>query len=429
MGRASGRDKSGPYNLDEIRAHFPALAADTIYFDNPGGTQVAREVLQRIDHYLRSTNANHGGAFRTSWESDATVAEARQAVANFLNAARPEEIVFGPNMTTLTFSISRSVARTLRPGDEIVVTRLDHDGNIAPWLLIAEDRSCTVRWVDIHEEDCTLDLADLERQITERTKIVAVGYASNAVGTINDVRRAVELAHKVGALCFVDAVQYAPHRPIDVQALDCDFLACSAYKFFGPHLGILYGKYELLDSLMAYKVRPASDLPPEKFETGTQSFEAIAGTLGAMEYFEWMGNTFGSEYAANYQGSFSGQGLVLKQAMAAIEAYELELNHSLLEGFSSIPGLQIRGITSPHKLQERVPTFSFTLEGWTPRAIAEALAEENINVWDGNFYALSVTERLELEEKGGLVRVGLAHYNTQAEIDRLVTALLTAIRS
>ena len=429
MGRASGRDTSGPYNLDEIRAHFPALAADTIYFDNPGGTQVAREVLQRIDHYLRSTNANHGGAFRTSRESDATVAEARQAVANFLNAARPEEIVFGPNMTTLTFSISRSVARTLRPGDEIVVTRLDHDGNVAPWLLIAEDRSCTVRWVDIHEEDCTLDMADLERQITERTKIVAVGYASNAVGTINDVRRAVELAHKVGALCFVDAVQYAPHRPIDVQALDCDFLACSAYKFFGPHLGILYGKYELLDSLMAYKVRPASNLPPEKFETGTQSFEAIAGTLGAMEYFEWMGNTFGSEYAANYQGSFSGHGLALKQAMAAIEAYELELNHSLLEGFSSIPGLQIRGITSPHRLQERVPTFSFTLEGWTPRAIAEALAEENINVWDGNFYALSVTERLGLEEQGGLLRVGLAHYNTQGEIDRLVTAISKAIRS
>ena len=423
MGRTTGRDKSGPYNLGEMRAHFPALASDTIYFDNPGGTQVAREVLQRIDHYLRSTNANHGGTFRTSRESDATVAEARQAMADFLNAARPEEIVFGPNMTTLTLSISRSLARTLRPGDEIVVTRLDHDGNVAPWLLIAEDRGCTVRWVDIHEEDCTLDMADLEQQITERTKIVAVGYASNAVGTINDVRRAVELAHKVEALCFVDAVQYAPHRPIDVQALDCDFLACSAYKFFGPHLGILYGKYELLDSLTAYKVRPASNLPPEKFETGTQSFEAIAGTLGAMEYFEWMGNTFGSEYAANYQGSFSGRGLALKQAMATIEAYELELNHSLLEGFSSIPGLQIRGITSPHKLQERVPTFSFTLEGWTPRAIAEALAEENINVWDGNFYALSVTERLGLEEQGGLLRVGLAHYNTQAEIDSLVEAL------
>ncbi len=410
-------------NLDQIRTHFPALASDTIYFDNPGGTQVAREVLQRTDRYLRTTNANHGGAFRASRESDAVVEEARQAVANFLNATRPEEIVFGPNMTTLTLSISRSIARTLKPGDEIVVTRLDHDGNVAPWLLVAEDRGCTVRWVDIHEQDCTLDMADLERQITERTKIVAVGYASNAVGTINDVRRAVELAHKVGALCFIDAVQYAPHRPIDVQALDCDFLACSAYKFFGPHLGILYGKYDLLDSLTAYKVRPAGDLPPDKFETGTQNFEAIAGTLGAMEYFEWVGNTFGSAYTANFQTTFSGRALALKQAMTAIEAYELELNHSLLEGFSSIPGLRIRGITSPHALQQRVPTFSFTLDGWTPRAIAEVLDEQNINVWDGNFYALSVTERLGLEEKGGLLRVGLAHYNTQAEIEKLVAAI------
>ncbi|HBE28631.1 MAG TPA: cysteine desulfurase-like protein [Ktedonobacter sp.] len=344
-------------------------------------------------------------------------------IRDSLNAARPEEIVFGPNMTTLTLSISRSLARTLQPGDEIVVTRLDHDGNVAPWLFIAEDRGCTIRWVDIHEEDCTLDLQDLERQITERTKIVAIGYASNAVGTINDVQRAVQLAHNVGALCFVDAVQYAPHRPIDVQALDCDFLACSAYKFFGPHLGILYGKYDLLDSLTAYKVRPAGDLPPDKFETGTQNFEGIAATLGAMEYFEWLGNTFGSEYAANYQGSFSGRALALKQAMAAIEVYEIELNHSLLESLGSIAGLQIRGITSPHGLHQRVPTFSFTLQGWTPRAIAEALAAEGINVWDGNFYALSVTERLGLEEQGGLLRVGLAHYNTQAEIDKLVDAL------
>src|SRR6266704_2801224 len=291
-------------NLDEIRAHFPALAADTIYFDNPGGTQVAREVLQRIDQYLRATNANHGGAFRTSRESDATVAEARQAVADFLNAARPEEIVFGPNMTTLTLSISRSLARTLQPGDEIVVTRLDHDANVAPWLLIAEDRGCHVRWVDFHTEDCTLDMEDLERQITPRTRIVAVGYASNAVGTVNDVRRAVQLAHQVGAICFVDAVQYAPHKPIDVQALDCDFLACSAYKFFGPHLGILYGKYELLDRLTAYKVRPAVDLPPDKFETGTQSFESISGVLGTLEYLAWLGTTFGGEFADQYQGRY-----------------------------------------------------------------------------------------------------------------------------
>ncbi len=415
-------------NLDVIRAHFPALSSDTIYFDNPGGTQIAREVLERIQQYLYYTNANHGGEFRTSRESDATVAEARLAVAEFLNAARPEEIVFGPNMTTLTLSISRSLARTLQPGDELVVTRLDHDGNVAPWLLIAEDRGCSVRWVDIHEEDCTLDMADLERQITERTKIVAVGYASNAVGTINDVRRAVKLAHQVGAICFVDAVQYAPHKAIDVQALDCDLLACSAYKFFGPHLGILYGKYELLDKLTAYKVRPASNLPPDKFETGTQSFEAIAGTLGAMEYFEWVGKTFGSAFAKTYQDTFSGRRLALKQGMAAIAAYELELNHSLLEGLGSIPGLQIRGITSPHSLDKRVPTFSFTLQDWSPQAIAEAMDGEGINVWNGNFYALSVTERLGLEEQGGLLRVGLAHYNTQAEIDRLVTAMLTAIQ-
>jgi len=412
--------------LDEVRSHFPALATDTIYFDNPGGTQVAQEVVQQIQHYLLYTNANHGGEFRTSRASDAMLAEARSAMADFLNAARPEEIVFGPNMTTLTLSISRSLARTLQPGDEIVVTRLDHDANVAPWLLIAEDRGCSIRWVDFNEADCTLDMADLERQITERTKIVAVGYASNAVGTINDVNRAVELAHNVGAICFVDAVQYAPHKPIDVQALDCDFLACSAYKFFGPHLGILYGKYELLDKLPAYKVRPAGNEPPDKFETGTQSFEAIAGTLGAVQYFEWLGQTFGTEDTAFLQKTYTGRRLTLKQAMAAIQAYELELNHSLLEGLGSVPGLHIRGITSPHRLDQRVPTFSFTRDGWNPQAIAANLDKTNINVWNGNFYALSVTERLGLEDKGGLLRVGLTHYNTQEEIDTMVEALLGA---
>jgi cysteine desulfurase family protein (TIGR01976 family) len=414
--------------VDAIRAHFPALASPDVYFDNPGGTQVAQEVLRNIARYLQTTNANHGGAFRTSRESDSLVAEARAATADFLHAARPEEIVFGPNMTTLTFALSRSLARTLRVGDEIVVTRLDHDANIAPWLLIAEDRDCQVRFVDIHAADCTLDMADLERQITPRTRIVALGYASNAVGTINDVRRAVELAHQVGALCYVDAVQYAPHRAIDVQALDCDFLACSAYKFFGPHEGILYGKYDLLDGLSAYKVRPASDLPPEKFETGTPSFEAIAGTLGALQYFEWLGQTFGAPYAADYQPAFNGRPLTLKTALAAIEAYEMELNHALLEGLGSIRGLHIHGITNPHSLDRRVPTFSFTLEGHTPQEVALALARESINVWDGNFYALSVTERLGLEDRGGLLRVGLAHYNTQAEIDRLVEALSLVAR-
>lgn len=409
--------------VEEVRAHFPALAGDATYFDNPGGTQVAREVLQRIQDYLVQSNANHGGMFRTSRASDAIVAEARQALADFLNAARPEEIVFGPNMTTLTFHISRSLARTLQPGDELVVTRLDHDANISPWLMVAQDRGCTVRWVDFREQDCTLDMQSLEQQINERTKIVAVGYASNAVGTINDARRAVELAHRVGALAYIDAVQYAPHRPIDVQALDCDFLVCSAYKYFGPHLGVLYGKYDLLNNLTAYKVRPASNEPGEKFETGTQSFEAIAGALGAMEYLQWLGSTFGAPFAGQLADQYSGRRLALKQAMAAIQEYELELNHSLLETLSSIPGLHIRGITDPHRLEQRVPTFSFTLEGWTPEAAAQALGNDNIYVWNGNYYALAVTERLGLEEQGGMVRVGLVHYNTQPEIERLQEAL------
>jgi cysteine desulfurase family protein (TIGR01976 family) len=414
-------------NPDIIRSHFPALASEAIFFDNPGGTQVARETLDRMQRYLQSANANHGGAFRTSRESDAVVSEARQAVADFLNAARPEEIIFGQNMTSLTLHMSRSLARILNPGDELVVTRLDHDANIAPWLLIAEDRGCHVRWVDIHPEDCTLNMEEMERQITPRTRIVAVGYASNAVGTINDVRRVVQLAHRVGALCYVDAVQFAPHRSIDVQALDCDFLACSAYKFFGPHTGILYGKYELLDRLTAYKVRPAGNLPPDKFETGTQSFESIAGVLGAMEYFAWVGTTFGAAFAGRYP-DLHGRRLALKQGMAAIEEYEAGINRALLDGLSSVPGLRLLGITDKQRMNQRVPTFSFTLEGHHPRTVAEMLDRAGIYVWDGNFYALAVTERLGLEDKGGIVRVGLTHYNTRTEIDKLVDALLSIKR-
>ncbi|HYU72443.1 MAG TPA: cysteine desulfurase-like protein [Ktedonobacteraceae bacterium] len=410
-------------NSETVRSHFPALTSGAVFFDNPGGTQVAGEVIERMQQYFHSTNANHGGAFRTSRASDAMVAEARLAVADFLNAARPEEIVFGQNMTSLTLHISRSLARTLHPGDEIVVTRLDHDANIAPWLLIAEDRGCEVRWVDIQPQDCTLNMEEMERLITPRTKIVAVGYSSNAVGTINDVQRVVQLAHRVGALCFIDAVQHAPHKPIDVQALDCDFLACSAYKFFGPHTGVLYGKYALLDQLKAYKVRPAGNLPPDKFETGTQSFESIAGVLGVLEYIAWLGTTFGSEFAAQYQERFSGRQLALKQGMAAIEAYELGLNKALLEGLSTVPGLHIWGITDPDRLQQRVPTFSFSLQGWHPRTVAEEMDKAGINVWDGNFYALAVMERLGLEGQGGIVRVGAVHYNTKDEIEKLVEAL------
>jgi cysteine desulfurase family protein (TIGR01976 family) len=411
------------FDVNAIRSHFPSLATEAIYFDNPGGTQIVREAIERMQHYFQHYNANHGGVFRTSRASDAVVAEARQAVADFLNAARPEEIVFGQNMTSLTLHLSRSIARTLNPGDEIIVTRLDHDANIAPWLLIAEDRGCTVRWVDVHKEDCTLDMQQMEQLLSPRTKLLAVGYASNAVGTINDVRSAIEMAHRVGALCFVDAVQYAPHRPIDVQALDCDFLVCSAYKFFGPHIGILYGKYALLDELTAYKVRPAGAKPPDKFETGTLSFESITATLGTMEYLQWLGNTFGNEFKAHYQGHYQGRTLALKQAMATIADYESELSAALLQAFTSIPGLHLYGITDPTCMHERVPTFSFTLDGYTPKAVAEAMDKAGIYVWDGDFYAVSIIERLGLQASGGLVRVGLVHYNTHDEIARLQEAL------
>ncbi|MBO0794327.1 MAG: cysteine desulfurase-like protein [Ktedonobacteraceae bacterium] len=415
-------------SMDAVRSHFPALASGAIFFDNPGGTQVVQEALQRLQHYILHSNANHGGVFRTTLATEEIVDGTRQAVADFLNAEQAEEIVFGPNMTTLTLLISRSLAHRLQPGDEIVVTRLDHDANVTPWRLIAEERGCTVRMVDFRVEDCTLDMAAMEQQITERTKIVAVGYASNAVGTINDVRRVVQMAHAVGALCFIDAVQYAPHRTIDVQELDCDFLACSVYKFFGPHLGVLYGKYELLDSLKSYQVRPAIQKPPYKFETGTKSFEALAGTLGVMEYFTWLGESAGSEFAPTYCERYSGRRLLLKQGMAAIEAYELGLNEALLARLSSLANARVLGITDPQRMHERVPTFSITVPRYTPRELAAMLNKADIYTWDGNFYALELSEYLGLEEQGGMLRIGLVHYNTVDEVERLIAALEAGIR-
>jgi len=422
-----------PLDIPQIRAQFPALASGAVFFDNPGGTQVAKPVVDRMTDYLLNHNANKGGAFKTSVESDAILHEARAAMADFLGAASPDEIVFGANMTTLTFALSRALAQWLDPGDEILVTRLDHDANVAPWIAIAEAAGLGVRRVDIRADDCTLDMKDFEAQLSERTKIVACGYASNAVGTINDVKSIVDMAHAAHALCFVDAVQYAPHGVIDVQGLDCDFLVCSAYKFFGPHAGILYGKYKLLDQLRAYKVRPAEDKPPYKFETGTQNHEGIAGTLGAIEYFEWVGKTFKPQIPNSKPQTLNSESQLpitnysrretLVQAMNLLTDYERELGAYLIQGLLDIPGLKVWGITDPAQMRRRVPTVSFTLTGWTPREIAERLAQENIYVWDGNFYALSVTERLDLESQGGLLRVGLAHYNTKAEVDQLSDGL------
>jgi cysteine desulfurase family protein (TIGR01976 family) len=367
---------------------------------------------------LMNDNANHGGAFATSQRSDAMLHDAHQAMADMLGAAQASEIVFGANMTTLTFSVSRALGRLLSPGDEIVITQLDHDANVSPWLLLARDTGAVIRWVDIREEDVTLDMASFEAAITDKTKIVAAGYASNAVGTINDVKTIVDMAHAAGALAYLDAVQYAPHGPIDVRALDCDFLVCSAYKFFGPHVGILYGKLDWLDRLSAYKVRPADDRPPGKFETGTLNHEGIAGTRAAVEYLAQI---------SNLKSQVSNRRERVVAAMTAIKEYEQMLSARLISGLQQIKGLKIWGITDPARLDRRVPTVSFTLEGYRPRQIAEYLGQRGIFVWDGNYYALAVMERLRLEETGGMVRVGLAHYNTVEEIDRLVGELKTFV--
>lgn len=410
-------------DIPTIRSKFPALGRKAIFLDNPGGTQVAQPVLDRIQAYLVNHNANHGGAFQTSRQSDAVLEEARVAMMDFFNAAKPEEIIFGNNMTTLTFNLSRAIARTWQPGDEIVVTRLDHDANITPWTMAAEEHDCTVRWVDFHPEDGTLNLESFQKALERGPRLVAFGYASNALGTLNPVAKLTRMAHEADAWVYVDAVQYAPHGPIDVRALDCDFLTASSYKFFGPHSGVLYGKYEYLEKLTAYKVRPAPRDPPGKFETGTQNHEGIAGMLGAIEYFEWVGKSFGGIYEREYADRYQGRRLHLKQAMAAIQAYEYDLSRRLLEILEEIPGLTLYGLRDMRRLEERVPTFSFTMKNFPSRLVAKLLGDAGIYVWDGNYYALAVTERLGLEESGGMVRVGAVHYNTLEEISILHEAL------
>ena len=405
-------------DLTAVRSQFPALKRVAIYLDNPAGTQVARTVLDRMKDYLVEHNANHEGAFATSRESDALIEEAHQATADFLNASGSHEIVFGPNMTSLTFMLSRALVRTFNPGDEIVVTRLDHDANITPWVMAAEDYGCKIVWVDFHPEDGTLNMDEMQAALARKPRLVAVGYASNALGTINPVAKITQMAHEAGALIYIDAVQYAPHSPIDVQRLGCDFLVCSSYKFFGPHMGVLFGRYDLLDRLTAYKVRPAPKDPPGKFETGTGNFEGMCGVLGALEYIEWVGERFGAEQAERYANDYSGRRLKFKLGMSAIRSYEFDLSHTLLDILAETPGVSVYGITDTKRLEERVPTCAFTLKGKSPRQVAEELDEANIYVWDGNYYALEVTKRLGLEERGGMVRVGPVHYNTLEEIKR-----------
>ena len=402
-----------------VRPAFPALALEQggeplAYFDGPGGTQVPDAVIEAVTGYYRTSNANSGGAFVTSERSDALVEEARAAVADLYGAASPGEIKFGPNMTSLTFHLSRSIGATLVPGDEIVVTTLDHEANQGPWRAIAADRGLTVRTVDIDVDDCTLDLDDLDAKLSARTRLVAVGYASNAVGTINPVAEIVRRAHATGALAWVDAVAYAPHASIDVRAVDADFLVTSAYKWYGPHLGAVYGKAGILDALPAYKVRPAHD----RFETGTGAFESISGAGAAVGYLAWLGDRFGEAPP----GATRRDRLVA--GLAAIRVHEMELHGRLFDGLRAIPRIRVLGIADPARfVTEKVPTISVTIDGVPPRDAAASLGRRGILAWDGDFYAQSLIERLGLSEGGGVLRLGIAHYNTAAEIDRLLEAI------
>lgn len=414
-------------DLSFVRSEFPALARTDargrpyVYLDGPSGTQVHGSVIAAMADYLTQANANTHGAFITSQRTDETILRARQAMADLLNAPSPESIIFGANMTTLTFHISRAMARLWQPGDEVVTTLLDHNANVAPWLRLAE-QGIVVRQVPFHTEDCTLDLDALHRAIRRRTRLVAVGYASNATGTINDVAQITRWAHGVGAWTYVDAVHYAPHGPIDVQAIGCDFLVCSAYKFFGPHVGVLWGRRDLLEQLRPDKVRPASDEVPHRFETGTQNHEGLAGVIAAVDYLASVGRRAGGPFTGQFPG-LVGRKRDLKTGLCAIQTYERELAWRLIEGLERLPGLRIWGITDRTRAHDRVPTVAITLQGYAPRELAGRLAEEGIFVTDGHYYAITVTERLGLEGNGGMVRLGLVHYNTAEEVDRLLGIL------
>lgn len=420
------------FDLESIRSRFPALSLcdgdlPRNYLDNPGGTQVPDSVIERMTDCLVERNANLGGVFRTSQAAEAVVAEAREAMADFLNAPSANEIVFGPNMTSLTLHLSRSIGRHFEAGDEVILSRMDHDGNVYPWVLMARDFGLEVRWLPFDTETFEFDLGELERRLTSRTRLVCLGAASNLLGTINDVKSAARMAHDVGAWLYVDAVQAAPHTIMDVQDIDCDFLVCSAYKFFGPHQGILWGKREVLERLEPYRVRPAPSELPDSFESGTQSHEGMAGTAAAVDYFAWIGETMAEEHHAAHR-AFDGRRRNVRAALDLLFAREQDSSRHLIDGLQQIPGLRVLGITSEEGMSRRVPTVSFTVEGVAPAFLEEALARRNIFVWSGYYYALEPAAALGIADTGGALRVGPVHYNSEAEIDAFLGALDAAVR-
>ena len=407
-----------PLDISWVRNQFPSLELQVnglpaAFLDGPAGTQVPRQVMDAVHDYFLRSNANTCGSFATSRRNDALIDSARAAMADFFHCDK-DEVVFGQNMTTITFALARAIGRDLQPGDEILVTSLDHDANVAPWRAL-EEKGVVVRQADINESDCTLNLDDLKQKITSKTKLVAVGYASNAVGTINPVAEITRLAHAAGALMFIDAVHYAPHGPLDVRSLDCDFLACSPYKFFGPHMGTLYGKREHLLRFHPYKVRPAPNSLPDRWETGTQVQELIAGIAAAVDYLAELGRR--CEPAAKDRRS------ALLAAYRATRTHELALLSQLIPGLLAIPGLRFFGISDPRRFDQRCSTVSLRLPHHSPAETAAFLGDRGIFTWDGNYYALNLTERLGVEKSGGLLRIGLVHYNTSGEVARLLAAL------
>ena len=398
-----------------LRVQFPALQLEingktAVFADGPGGTQSPQSVIDAMGSYLKYGSSSPGASFLTSQYGLEIIAQARQAMADFLNA-EPNEIVFGQNMTSLTFSMSRAIARTWQAGDEIILTRLDHDGNISPWLMAAEEKGVTVHWLDFDPANGMMSLEKLPALLNEKTKLLAISYACNALGSITDVGKAIEMAHAQNCLVFVDAVHFAPHGLVDVKALDCDFLVCSTYKFYGPHTGVLFGKKEHLDSLTAYKVRPASNESPGKWETGNQSYESFAGLTAAVDYIAALGGSEGSRRTR------------IEKAVKIIKAYEVEIGKRFLAGVTAVPGLKVYGLTDVERLDERTPTFAISIDGIHPDEIGKTLGEQGIFVYTGHYYAIETMRHLGLLESGGLVRIGFVHYNTLAEVDRVIDAL------
>lgn len=414
-------------DIDRIRAEFPALGLTDrgrprYYFDNPAGTQVPRRVADAMRDCLLSSNANVGGVFETSRRADAVVSGARAAMADFLNAPSVDEIVFGQNMTSLTLHLSRSIGRALEAGDEIVLTRMDHDANVQPWLLMARDHGLVVRWLEFDPERFEFDLDDLDDLLGKRTRLVCVGGASNLIGTLNDVAAISRRARAAGAWTFVDAVQSVPHVATDVQALGCDFLVCSAYKFFGPHQGILWGRRDVLTSLEPYKVRPAPDEVPWCFEPGTQSHEGFAGVAAAVDYFAWIGAAQSVPFRTG-DAAPDTRREHLRTAMQAVFDYEQRLSAHLVGGLRTLPGVRVQGLTAGDAMSRRVPTVSFVHDRMQPSALAEQLGRRNFFVWSGHNYAVEAVRALGLDERGGVLRIGPVHYNSIAEVDALLNAL------